>query len=482
MSTSAACFPPRPWGRVAWCIFCLIFCLALEAAQGQSSQPSTAPHPEGCDRRELVDGPPPAAPLKDWVDQIKNPLPGFTWGADLRLREVYINNAINLDKHNPDHEIHWQRQRARWWTTIAPVEDVEFNMRIAWEGKHFDKPKSFENWQPTSTVFDLLNLKLSRIGGSPFTIQAGRQELMLGDRWLVMDGTPLDGSSTLYFDAIRLIGDFESIDTRFELIYLENDAEQKNWFRPLCDRDLYVVEQDETGVIAWLTNTSLPRTQLDAYYIYKKGTQATPRGYDAEIHTFGFMGEHGFADRWKFRGNLAGQFGRKNDATLCALGSLNRLSYELKDAWNSRLRLDYEYLSGDDPDTETNEAFDILWGRWPRFSEMYIYNNIGEGGRIGDMTNLHRIGFGWTGNPSKKMELCADYHLLFADQNTYAGTSGFSNSGCFRGQLLTALMKYQFNRFLSGHLVSEFFFPGDYYSNERNDPACFLRAEIMITW
>ncbi len=460
----------------------LVFCLVLDAAQGQSSQPSTAPHPEGCDRREMVDGPPPAAPMKDWVDQIKNPVPWLKWGADLRLREVYINNAITLDKHNPDHEIHWQRQRARWWNTITPIENVEFNMRLAWEGKHFDKPKSFDNWQPTSTVFDLLNLKLSKIGSSPFTIQAGRQELMLGDRWLVMDGTPLDGSSTLYFDAIRLTGDFTDAKTKLDLIYLENDAEQDNWFNPMRDRDLYVVEQDETGVIAWLTNNSLERTQLDAYFIYKKGSKTTARGYDAEIYTFGCMGEHGFTDHLKFRGDIASQFGHKNDATLCALGSLNRLSYELKDAWNNRFRLDYEYLSGDDPDTATNEAFDILWGRWPRFSEMYIYTNMGEGGRIGDVTNMHRVGFGWTGNPTKKMELCADYHLLFADQNTYAGTNGFSNSGCFRGQLLTALMKYQFNRFLSGHLLSEYFFPGDYYSNERNDPACFLRAELMITW
>jgi hypothetical protein len=243
-----------------------------------------------------------------------------------------------------------------------------------------------------------------------------------------------------------------------------------------------VTEQDETGVIAWLTNNSLPSTQLDGYFIYKKSTPATANGDDAEIYTFGGMIQHKFSEQLKLRSDLAGQFGHKNHARLCALGTLNRFSYAVKDKWATLLRMDYEYLSGDDPDTETNEAFDLLWGRWPRFSEMYIYSAIGENTRIGDMTNLHRVSWGLTTHPSEKMELCGDYHLLFAGQNTYGDQPGFSESGCFRGQLLTALMKYKFTQHLSGHLLGEFLFPGDYYSDMRNDPASFLRAELSFSW
>ncbi|MCK4659767.1 MAG: alginate export family protein [Phycisphaerae bacterium] len=418
---------------------------------------------------------------KNLVDKIKQPTSWFTWGMDLRLREVYIGNGFTLDKKNPDHEWHWQRMRARWWATIAPTKDLDFNLRIAWEGKHFDRPLARENWQPTSVVLDRLNFKWKNVAGLPLTIQPGRQELMLGDRWLVMDGTPLDGSSTVYFDAVRITVDLEDIDTSLDLIYLEQDAEGEHWICPIHDEHRHLIEHDETGVILWFTNKSLPHTQLDWYFIYKKDTPALPNGNLGELYTFGVRAEHRFSERLKLRGNLAAQFGRRNDASVCALGALARLSYSLRDDWRSSLRLDYEYLSGDKPGTGTDESFDILWGRWPRFSELYLYTYGGET-RVGGATNLHRVTVGWTGHPTGKMELRADYHLLFADQNTYGDLPGFSKSGCFRGQLVAGVMKYKFTEHLSGHLLAEFFFPGDYYSDERNDPAAFLRAQLQFTW
>jgi len=41
------------------------------------------------------------------------------------------------------------------------------------------------------------------------------------------------------------------------------------------------------------------------------------------------------------------------------------------------------------------------------------------------------------------------------------------------------VLKYKFSKHLSGHLWSEFVFPGDYYVNR--DMITFLRAEIMLT-
>lgn len=424
----------------------------------------------------------PVDPVEAFIQKTRNPLPWWKWGADVRLREIYIGNGITLDKKDPNHETHWQRYRARWWNTFTPLPSFEFNMRMAWEGRYFDKPDSRDNWNVASVLWDVFNIKLKEPGDLPFTITAGRQDLMLGDRWLVMDATPLDGSSTLYFDAVRLTLDVKPVDTTVDLIYLEMDAEGHNWITPVSDQDNPVTEQDETGAIVWLTNRSIPKMELNGYFMYKQGSPALANGYDAEIYTFGTLVTGQIGERWRYSTGLAGQFGHKNDVNLCALGSNNRLTYLLKDKWNSQLRLDYEYLSGDDADTDTNEAFDLLWGRWPRWSELYaVYTYIPET-RVGDFTNLHRVSFGYTCNPVKPIEFLADYHLLFADQNTLAGQTGFSQSGCFRGQLLTALLRYKFSEHVSTHLLGEFFFPGDYYSNERNDVGVFLRSELVFTW
>jgi hypothetical protein len=187
-----------------------------------------------------------------------------------------------------------------------------------------------------------------------------------------------------------------------------------------------------------------------------------------------------FDEHWRARAEIAQQLGHKNYEDICALGFNSRLSYFVKDALNNNFRLAYEFLSGDDPDTDTNEQFDPLWGRWPQFSEALAL--LGFEGRPGETTNMHRIGPGWSINPTDKMEICTDYHLLFCDENTKAGTTGYSDSGCFRGQLLTLLLQYKFNPHMKGHLLSEFFFPGDYYSDLKNDVGTFLRAELVFTW
>jgi len=163
------------------------------------------------------------------------------------------------------------------------------------------------------------------------------------------------------------------------------------------------------------------------------------------------------------------------------LGFNSRLTYFFKDKWNSQLRVGYEFLSGDDPDSETDEGWDPLWARWPQWSELYVYTYARET-RIAEVNNLHHLGFGWTFEPNNKLEVCTDYHLLFCDENSSRGRAGFSDNGVFRGQLLTALLRYKVNKHISTHLLGEFSFPGDFYSNASNDPAAFLRAQVVFAF
>jgi hypothetical protein len=137
--------------------------------------------------------------------------------------------------------------------------------------------------------------------------------------------------------------------------------------------------------------------------------------------------------------------------------------------------------------------FDVLWGRWPAWSEMYnIYSYVQET-RVGQTANLIRFGPTWTMNPMPKMDLSASYYMLLADQDVAtrdlnnafgvpkaAGTDAFTGTGNDRGQYLQAVLKYKFNQHLSGHLWSEFLFPGDFYVN--HSLITFLRAEVMLTF
>ena len=115
------------------------------------------------------------------------------------------------------------------------------------------------------------------------------------------------------------------------------------------------------------------------------------------------------------------------------------------------------------------------------FSELLPYTYAGET-RIADFTNMHRIGPGYTFVPWEPIEISFDYDALFADENTFEGEAGFSDGGAFRGHLLSSWLKYTINRHVSGHVMGEVFFPGNYYDETREDTAFFLHrgADVYL--
>ena len=217
-------------------------------------------------------------------------------------------------------------------------------------------------------------------------------------------------------------------------------------------------------------------------------------------------------DHWKYSVEGAYQFGDKKDPELNqngnnpvlapsaettvfrdinAFGVQSKLTYLFKDQWNNQLSLSYEFPSGDDPKSKEDEMFDVLWGRWPQWSEMYnVYSYVPET-RVGQTANLHRLGPTWNLNPIKDMDFSLSYYALLADQDTPtrplnqafglpAAATPFTNNGDFRGHYLQAVLKYKFTKNLSGHLWSEFLFPGDFYASR--GMMDFLRAELMFTF
>jgi hypothetical protein len=98
-------------------------------------------------------------------------------------------------------------------------------------------------------------------------------------------------------------------------------------------------------------------------------------------------------------------------------------------------------------------------------------------------------------SPVKNLDFNASYYALFADQavptrdlnETLLPALGgpamlgpFTGTGNFRGHYFQAVLKYKFNKHVSGHLWSEFLVPGDYYV--QHDLMTFLRAEMLFTF
>ena len=433
----------------------------------------------------------PAAQPTDWTDAIKNPVKGFTWGADARLRNEYGHNFITLNEHIPGHEWDFFRYRTRVWASISPCADFSVNARLTWEGRHYQNPQINDEhsdprfykpeWDNGQGIIDTLNFKAT-IPQIATTFTVGRQDIILGDGWLVLDGTPGDASTTLYFDAIRSSTELKDFQTTVDLMYINQNATPDVWYPTISDTDRAMIENNERGAIVWITNKTIKNLEIDPYFIYKHDDNmaALSKGGDnADIYTFGTRLVENFSPNLMGRVEFAGQFGEKNGTGLGAFGVLSRLDYSFNDALKNELRLNFEYLSGDD---NKDRNFDPLWGRWPQFSELYIYSYAKET-RIANTTNLLRIGPGYLVRPTSQLEFEFDYNALFAPDNpTNPAAPGFIADGNFRGHLFSFITRYKFNSHLSAHFWSEFLLPGDFYPEANRDTAVYLRGEVALTF
>lgn len=459
----------------------------------------------------------PSSSVEQSIQDIKQPVPWLSWGTDLRIRDEYFDNILTLTPHrsqNPGAALHEQdylRFRARLWASITPFPDLSFNVRLANESREWLRPAGYTVFAGHSGldlrdgIFDNLNVQWRNILQQPAALTVGRQDIFLGDGWLVGDGTPFDGSWTYFLDAARFTYEFKEQHTTIEAIGIVQDAHDNGWLETLnADQYLAETEQNEKGAILWVANKSVKSANLDGYFIYKhdnaiNGIAAKFHADNADIYTAGGRLSGLLSEHWKYSAEGAYQFGQKQDPSIQypsksnsfrdinAFAVNNKLVYLFKDAHNNQLNVSYEFLSGDDPKTQDDEMFDNLWGRWPRWSEIGLYSFAAET-RIGNEANLHRLGPGWSVTPVKNLDFSASYFALFAQQdiatrglNTlFAGNSNLPGHGNFRGHFFQAILKYKFNKHLSGHFWAEVELPGDYYAS--NATWYFLRPEVMFTF
>ncbi|MFO1499619.1 MAG: hypothetical protein U1G07_14710 [Verrucomicrobiota bacterium] len=449
--------------------------------------------------------PPPPSSFDAFANGVKKPVDWFNWGGDLRVRNESYDNIVSLTSSDRLHDQDVIRYRGRLWASLLPVGGLSLNARLSAEPRQWMNPSFVGAYRGETGmewrygIVDVLNLKWTNAFNLPLTITAGRQDLAFGDYWnwwLVADGTPGDGSWSFFLDGVRLTYDLPELKTKVDLAYIYQNARPDEWV-PTIGRstDAYLTEQNEQGIILYASNKQLERTQLDGYFIYKRDDRELAQGDNADIFTLGGRIVGTPAEHWLYSVEGAYQFGRKQDPTLRdgaggnlwreldAFGSNARLSYLFRDPWQNQAHLVFEFLSGDHPGSKDDEMFDILWGRWPRFSEGYIYSYIYEtGGRVAQINNLERLGAGWSLCPRKDLNVSAYYNAWFAPEQTAtrARNPGLFGGGDFRGHYVQTVIKQQFSKHVAGHLWGEFIWAGDYYQDRSFMD--FLRAEILLTF
>lgn len=411
----------------------------------------------------------------------------FSWGGDVRLRSVYFDNipySIGIDARGGDNS--FQRYRTRLWGEYQATEDFKLRARIVNEFRtQQDGVNSYRSID--EVVID--NLYFDWKMFEDWSVRVGRQDLIYGTGKVILDGTPKDGSRTIYFDAVKAT--YSGIENT-TIDFLGMYTRAKDPLAIFSERRDIVGKRGgnaysgaEAGGGFYIKNKSIERLPLEAYYLYKAKEQswtspATGITHDdQDRHTVGMRFMPKFSDALDGNLEIAYQFGDGISAYMVdALANWHISDSDMKPC----LGLGWYHLSGDDLSSSTDEGWNPLWARWPQYSELYVYAFDTEG--AGRWSNVSMPHVDFTILPHEKLKTSLLLGYMFAPEADAIG------GGHNRGFLATLWNRFTIKENmwadgdkLSGHVLLEVMDPGNYYSDaQREHTAIFGRVELNYSF
>ena len=368
---------------------------------------------------------------------------------DLRLRQEVFDGVLHF-LPDPDHN--QLRFRTRFGLT-ASGEKHAFKLLLANEFRRYIHPHN-ANLSWDELIIDQL---WWRWADSETKLTVGRQNIIWDDGFIMLEGKPYDGSRSIYHNAVRLQ---KTIGTRnLELALIYNP--KRDQVVLLNDQDRYLRDADETAV-AFRYESG----QHSASYIFKSETDPDGNLPDLTTHTLSGRATRGDKKGLYWMGEIVGQYQAWQDGTEEGVFALQtRAEFNLLPPARGEVGF-FHY----------DNKFRAPWGRWPKWSELYIYTLIGESTpnrvHVAAWENIAAPFVGVSGALSDQVDgKIRAYYLLAPNPQLEA-----------RGTLLQARLNYKLDKRVSGHLLWEMLDPGKFHEAvpQLTKTVHFLRWEIII--
>ncbi|MCB2229772.1 alginate export family protein [bacterium] len=399
-----------------------------------------------------------------------------------RFRLVSWDNAISLDE-TVDASRTFTRHRSQFGAVWTGSENVGFGLQFANEFRYHVNPTTVD-FNFDEIFVDQLYVTLTSPMDQPVTITLGRQNIILGEGFVVMDGHPLDGSRSIYFNAARL--DWRP-KTGHELTAFASYTKETDELLPVVNkRDQALVEQPEPGMGLYYSGVWSGK-DVHAYVVHKRREENSSRPFAAEVTAVGSRLKLPLSHSIDLSlvTEAAYQFGKIEDVDCSAYGGYSYLRY--KPAWPvgrfflpTSVTTRFIYLSGDDPGTADYEGWDPMFARWPKWSESYIYTQVKEAA-VAWWTNLISLNVEAQFGLTSRVDLQFNYHHLLAAEKPDPSLDFPGGTGTTRGDLFIGKLTYVFDQYWSGHVLWEGFVPGDFYFEDA-DSYAWIRAELMYRY
>lgn len=411
------------------------------------------------------------------------PDPAWSAGGDIRLRTVHFERIpLSSGTTSRGGVNHFQRYRFRLWAGYELSEQAQLYGRLANEFRTYVSPSTGPWKAPDEVVIDNLYLDWS---AGDWSLRVGRQDLIYGTGKLILDGTPKDGSRTLYFDAVKAT--YHGLD-KTEIDFFAMYTRAKD---PLAinsqNRDIVgfagnnAYKGAEAGGGVYLKSSRFEALPFELYTLVKTREQhdapAVPITNTRTVPGFRIMPV--FSETLDANLEVAGQFGTRISAYMVD-SALNWHPPALEEI-RGTLSAGWYHLSGNREGTGRDEGWNPLWARWPQYSEMYVYAYDTDG--AGRWSNISMPHAGVRVHPLDKLRTDLMLGWMMAPEKT--GPGGGRN----RGMLATLWNRFTLrenwlaqNDRLFGHVLLEVLEPGNYYRAEQRHTAFFARLELSYSF
>lgn len=397
----------------------------------------------------------------------------FEFGFEQRVRNENWNNITDYSDARDD-EREQIRYRTRVWAKAPLGHSVDFFVGLNQETA--DRMRQDNTFDEVFVEAAYLDFKRLFVDG--LSLRVGRQNLIRGEGFILIDGNPWDGSRSMYYNAVDL--SYERGKSKVELIGILNPSRDRMLPR-IHDQHRNLLDWDDKGIGSYYTHAS----GLEGYYFYKRETNALrpflggrPQ-QDRHIHTAGTRTVRKLRPGWTGTAEFAYQWGAERPAIrLTGWGGYAHLRRTWTDRpWKPYVQAGYWAMSGDNPATPGYEGWDPLFSRWPKWSETYIYSQMREVS-IGYWTNLGMWQAELGMAPRKPLNLRLTYYRMNSF-HPFPGDPGIFGDGRRRGDNLQARFDYAIGPHWKGHAVYERHIPGSFYRAQ--NPGYFLRFELSYS-
>ncbi len=428
--------------------------------------------------------------------------PNVELGVEERVRSESWSDVTDHDAAAYDGRTQL-RFRTRAWLKAKFGPRAELGVMLVNESRKTVRPDT--PFKADEVVFE--NLVLDWRFSDHVAVRAGRQGLMRGEGFVLADGSPLDGSRTLYVNALDVTLKPTPRST-LELIAISDP--HRDTYLPRFNENAYgprnLIEWDERAIgLYWRGEigrvtapaapkpapTAAPVTTVEGYLFRKTETgdtrAATSAAFqpDRTIDIAGARVVRPLGAGWSVTAEAAYEWGRQDAnparsapaADIAAWGGYAYAKKVFGGAAKPALQFGWIGMTGDDPATARNEAWDPLFARWPKYSELYIYSQVPEKG-VAYWSNLGMWQAEFTVSPIAPLALRATWYRMRAF-HPWPGAPATFAGGTDRGNLWQARADLAFAPHWKMHALYERHAPGGFYKHR--DPGWFLRFEVMFT-